>query len=59
MKKNVALGPFQVSLLCADAIVLAADEVAHLAEQLRAADDHIGIHRKMGIALWGPRGVHP
>jgi hypothetical protein len=49
MKQDVALGPVQVGLLRADAVVLATYEVAHLAEQPGAADDAVRIDRPMGL----------
>jgi hypothetical protein len=38
--------------------VLAPNEVAHLAEQLGAADDSVRVHRGMAIAPWSLRRVH-
>ena len=58
VKQDVALGPFEVGLLGADAVVLAADEVAHLPQQFRAADDFARVHRNMGIAAWSSCRVH-
>jgi len=44
--------------LAADAVMLAADEIAHLAEQIGAADDSVRIHWDVTIALWSLRRVH-
>jgi hypothetical protein len=58
VKEDVAFGPVEVGLLGADAVVLAADEVAHFPEQLGAANDFVRIHGDVSIAAGSFGGVH-
>jgi len=58
VEEDVAFGPFEIGLLGSDTVMLAPDEIAHLAEQLGAADDSVRIHRDVAIAPWSLRRVH-
>jgi hypothetical protein len=58
VEEDVAFGPFEIGLLGSDTVMLAPDEIVHLAEQLGAADDSVRIHRDVAIAPWSLRRVH-
>lgn len=53
VEEDEPLGPVEVGLLGADAIVAAAEDVAHLAEQPGAAHDAVGVYGDVSIgAVW-------
>jgi len=59
VKEDVAfgpleVGPLEVGLLGADAVVLAAYEVAHLSKQFGAANDFVRIHEDICIVAGAP-----
>ncbi len=58
VKEDVPIGPAEVGLFGADAVVLAADEVAHVPKQLGFANDLIRIHGDMSIAVGRSCGSH-
>jgi hypothetical protein len=49
VEEDVALGPVEIGLLGANAVVLATQKVAHLAEEPGAPDDPVGIHGDVGM----------